>query len=490
MVRRMKRHQILQRSAWLVWLVMIFMTTWEARSQGVPEAVNFQGVARAADGSHLASTHVLLRLSITQSGTLVYAERHETETDDLGHFNLAFGTGRVESGTFTSIPWGSGELTLRIEIGVKDGPLGLMGEQRILSVPYSIYARASMYADTAGTAKDFSSTLPPSKGGTGSSDMPVAGGVVYGDGTRYRTTDRGAAGQILTASEDITPRWRSLLDIVDDATLDSLVARLAPRLGRDTAFIKSVITNTIATKIIRDIVGEMLVDTDTIAYETIRDRLLVDTKLRQTIEQIVDAKVSTSAWSLRGNAGIDPATQYLGTSDAQPLVVRTSGQERMRILANGRIGIGTDTPTETLTIRGSLGIQGPLMLNGSSGSAGGILMSNGANQSPEWIPVGQPGQVLTMNGSGRPVWSAPGSGPAASPIAGTVALLAGQTLVTVNNAAITPASVITITMRDLNDSGFVFAQIVSQQAGSFNVRLSAPVPVTANASLHYIAVTP
>lgn len=130
------------------------------------------------------------------------------------------------------------------------------------------------------------------------------------------------------------------------------------------------------------------------------------------------------------------------------------------------------------------------MLNGSSGSAGGILMSNGANQSPEWIPAGQPGQVLTMNGSGRPVWSAPGSGPAVPPIAGTVALLAGQTLVTINNASITPASVITIAVRDLNDSGFVFAQIISQQAGSFNVRLSAPVPVMANASLHYIAVTP
>jgi hypothetical protein len=38
-----------------------------------------------------------------------------------------------------------------------------------------------------------------------------------------------------------------------------------------------------------------------------------------------------SGWSLTGNAGTNPATNFLGTTDAQPLIIRNSGVESMRI---------------------------------------------------------------------------------------------------------------------------------------------------------------
>jgi hypothetical protein len=48
-------------------------------------------------------------------------------------------------------------------------------------------------------------------------------------------------------------------------------------------------------------------------------------------------------WSLLGNATTNPGTaagqNYLGTTDAQDLVIATQGTERMRVLANGKIAV-------------------------------------------------------------------------------------------------------------------------------------------------------
>lgn len=50
---------------------------------------------------------------------------------------------------------------------------------------------------------------------------------------------------------------------------------------------------------------------------------------------------SGNDWSLVGNATTNPATNYLGTSDTQPLVIRTDAIERLRVNAAGEVGIGT-----------------------------------------------------------------------------------------------------------------------------------------------------
>lgn len=44
-------------------------------------------------------------------------------------------------------------------------------------------------------------------------------------------------------------------------------------------------------------------------------------------------------WTMNGNAGTDPASQYVGTSDNQDLVFRTNGQPRLRVLANGELKV-------------------------------------------------------------------------------------------------------------------------------------------------------
>jgi len=55
-------------------------------------------------------------------------------------------------------------------------------------------------------------------------------------------------------------------------------------------------------------------------------------------------------WHLLGNGGTNPAVNFIGTTDAKGLVFKTNKTERMRILSNGRVGIGTNTPLALLNV--------------------------------------------------------------------------------------------------------------------------------------------
>lgn len=60
-------------------------------------------------------------------------------------------------------------------------------------------------------------------------------------------------------------------------------------------------------------------------------------------------------WRTTGNSGTTPGNNFVGTTDAQPLAFRTSNVEKMRILADGKTGIGTTAPTARLHINGTSG---------------------------------------------------------------------------------------------------------------------------------------
>jgi Chaperone of endosialidase len=51
--------------------------------------------------------------------------------------------------------------------------------------------------------------------------------------------------------------------------------------------------------------------------------------------------VSGNAWDVMGNAGTTPAANFLGTTDAQDLVIKTNNLEAVRVNTVGNVGIGT-----------------------------------------------------------------------------------------------------------------------------------------------------
>lgn len=73
----------------------------------------------------------------------------------------------------------------------------------------------------------------------------------------------------------------------------------------------------------------------------------------QVVNQNISNSPNHSFWKLAGNGNTDPATHYLGTTDVQPLIVRTSGTEKLRILPDGNIGVGITTPGSRFTVNGS-----------------------------------------------------------------------------------------------------------------------------------------
>jgi len=61
--------------------------------------------------------------------------------------------------------------------------------------------------------------------------------------------------------------------------------------------------------------------------------------------------VAGGGWSITGNADIDANENFLGTTNARDVVIRTSNVERMRIRANSRVGIGTNNPTNRFEVQ-------------------------------------------------------------------------------------------------------------------------------------------
>src|SRR5207344_2102253 len=66
--------------------------------------------------------------------------------------------------------------------------------------------------------------------------------------------------------------------------------------------------------------------------------------------------VNAQSWSLTGNSGTNPPTNFLGTTDNKALVFKTNNGERMRIASGGKIGIGVTNPLQKLDVNGNINI--------------------------------------------------------------------------------------------------------------------------------------
>ncbi|WP_133994358.1 hypothetical protein [Dinghuibacter silviterrae] len=56
-----------------------------------------------------------------------------------------------------------------------------------------------------------------------------------------------------------------------------------------------------------------------------------------------DSVANAKNWNTTGNAGLDSTVNFLGTTDAQPLIVKTNGAERLRVTSNGNLKVASGT---------------------------------------------------------------------------------------------------------------------------------------------------
>ncbi len=60
-------------------------------------------------------------------------------------------------------------------------------------------------------------------------------------------------------------------------------------------------------------------------------------KIAILLAAIAGLQVHAQSWSTTGNAGTNSATNFIGTTDNQPLVFKINGAEKMKLSPNGRL---------------------------------------------------------------------------------------------------------------------------------------------------------
>ena len=146
----------------ILFTLFIFVFAQNIFGQGI----NFQGVARSANGTILASSNISLRLSIISKSvdaTPEYVEIKKVVTNAQGIFSIVIGDAVVGSttGTFSSINWANAPKFLKVEMDPSGGTSYInMGITQLQYVPYSFYSLGV-------AAENVTGVLPVEKGGTG-----------------------------------------------------------------------------------------------------------------------------------------------------------------------------------------------------------------------------------------------------------------------------------------------------------------------------------
>ena len=167
----------------ILFTLFIFVFSQNIFAQGI----NFQGVARSANGTILASSNISLRLSIVSKSVDAapeYIEIKKVVTNAQGIFSIVIGDAVAGSttGTFSSINWANAPKFLKVEMDPSGGTSYInMGITQLQYVPYSFYSLGV-------AAENVTGILPVEKGGTGVASISDLKGALAID-TKLNTAD-------------------------------------------------------------------------------------------------------------------------------------------------------------------------------------------------------------------------------------------------------------------------------------------------------------
>jgi hypothetical protein len=126
-------------------LAFIIILKLGAFAQNFPYGINYQAVARDANGNAQVIQPVTIRFSIyktTSTGVLVWQETNSATTNSMGQFNLVIGSGTTTGGgsaaTFNAIDWAADIHFLKVELNVAGNYQAMGPTTQFQSVPYSM----------------------------------------------------------------------------------------------------------------------------------------------------------------------------------------------------------------------------------------------------------------------------------------------------------------------------------------------------------------
>ena len=114
-------------------------------AQSVPQGINYQAVARDANGDVLMNQALTIQFSVISDITtsaVSYQENHTVTTNDYGLYTAIIGQGIAtsvgSSASFDVIDWGSTTHFLKVEMDGVD-----MGTTQLMSAPYSLHTKTA-----------------------------------------------------------------------------------------------------------------------------------------------------------------------------------------------------------------------------------------------------------------------------------------------------------------------------------------------------------
>jgi hypothetical protein len=359
-------------------------------------------------GKPVAEKEIRVRFSIlktSETGTLTYREVHLVTTDAYGLFNTVIGQGIQDASpnAFNQIDWGTGYHFLKVEIDIKGGTeYKDMGTQQLWSVPYALYSK---YADVAGNGIE-----TVSDNGDGTLTFTYIDGSTYTtspltgltgpQGPAGEEGPQGPAGPAGANGQDGLSAYEVWLAEGNTGTeADFLAGITGPQgpqgiqgeqgvqgepglagpagangqdglsayeiwlaegnTGTETDFLNGITgpqgpQGVQGEQGIQGIQGEPGLagangQDGLSAYEIwlAEGNTGTEADFLAGITGPQGTPGSQDAWSLTGNAGMSPATNFIGTTDAQDWVVKTDNTERLRVTSSGNVGVGISTPNGT-----------------------------------------------------------------------------------------------------------------------------------------------
>lgn len=117
-------------------LLAIFFISIFATAQ---QEINYKAIVKDGSGDPIISTSITVQFSILVgvTQTNIYQETHTPTTDVNGLVILNIGAGTVDSGTYTSVDWGSDDHYLNVQIDTGSGLVD-MGTTQFMAVPYAL----------------------------------------------------------------------------------------------------------------------------------------------------------------------------------------------------------------------------------------------------------------------------------------------------------------------------------------------------------------
>ena len=333
-----------------------------------PQAINYQAVARDADGSVLTDQLIAIQISIITDnidGTVVYGETHEVTTNAYGAFTIQVGAGNIFTGNFTGINWGSGNKFIKVAMDKTGGTnYEELAVSQILSVPYALYAENVANKDDA----DANPT-----------NELITSAIL--DGDTLEITDAGGTIKVNFEGFSGGSGDSHSLDAADGDPADVIYVDSLGKVGigtTDPSYDVHIFDN-------NDLGAWLGVQTDSSNQWSILD-LKTPNSLMQF--SVLGADALGGGAIISNTANIDvQATNGLNiiNEEASHIAFLTSGwqssDEKMRITADGKVGIGTNSPEFKL----SLDNDGAIIAKGTYGS-GDSLTTSGAGTRFIWYP--------------------------------------------------------------------------------------------------------